>query len=530
MIFGINRSADYKRRKRAFAVSALLPGMGQLITGRAYGIFYILTIALTLAFLFHLNRMSVFSNGLIISGYVLFYLINLVDAFWGPLRRKSPCQLACPAGINVSDYIALVADRRFEEAKALIKLRMPFVSVCGTICNHPCERKCVRSGYDEPVMIMNIKKTVSDYKEIKKEFFTGKTDRTVGIVGGGPAGLSLAYFLSMKGIHSTVYEKENDIGGLLRFGIPRFRIDMLDLLKDVESIAESEFIDIRTKTAIGRDMALEDLRKDHDITVMAIGNNAYHCPHREMVPDRNVYPALDILKEVAKNEVVNLGKRVCIVGGGNVAIDAARTAVRLGSSPEIFYRRGREQMKASEEELSDAEEEGIITRYHTEIKEINDSNGLIRIKFHNEMNEEYEEGFSSILYATGQYCDLSVVHDGLMQAGWKSNMKGVYIVNDRGTIVETVAEARRVSQRIISGIYGMRGVMANIYDNMDYSPQIRNIPDAHWNYDRPRHTERIDTVCLDNEKRNNTFFKVKRDLSKDEAVQQAKRCLRCNKQ
>ena len=147
----------------------------------------------------------------------------------GPYIRKSPCQLACPAKINVSDYIALIADRRYEEAKALIKLRMPFVSVCGTICSHPCETTCVRSGYDSAVMIMNIKKPVSDYNESINDYFKGNTSKRVSIIGAGPSGLSIAYFLSRKNIHVTIYEKEKEAGGLLRYGIPRFRIDSLDI-------------------------------------------------------------------------------------------------------------------------------------------------------------------------------------------------------------------------------------------------------------------------------------------------------------
>lgn len=529
MIFSINRSADLRKRRNSLIASAIIPGLGQLISRRPYGIFYMIVIGLTLAFLFHMNRMSVFSNGLIIAGYAVFYIINIIDAFFGPFKRKSPCQLACPAHINVSDYIALIADRRFEEAKALIKLRMPFVSVCGTICHHPCEAKCVRSGYDSPVMIMNIKKTASDFEESRQEYFTAGTNKTVGIIGGGPAGLSLAYFLSQKGIHSTVYEKENDVGGLLRYGIPRFRIDLLDVLKDIETIIDSEYVEIVRGIEIGKDISLDQIRDKHYSTVIAIGNNAYHCPHKDIVPEHSVYPALDVLKRVAKNEIMNLGKRVCIVGGGNVAIDAARTAVRLGCSSEIFYRRDKEYMKASDDEIKDAEQEGILIRYNTVIKEIKDTQGIIKICFHNENNEEYEEGFNSVLYATGQYCDMSVIDKNIVQRGRNAGMRNTYIINDMGTIVETVAQSRTVSGIIIRKIFGLRGLLANVYDSIDYSPHIRSIPDAHWNYDKPRHIKRIELTCLDNEKRINTFFKVKRDLDREEAISQAKRCLRCNK-
>ncbi len=528
-MFCINRKYDYNRRKKAFWFSLMIPGFGQLMNGRKSGIFFPIIILFSLLFLFHMKKPEVFSNGLIAAGYVIIYLLNLIDAAMGPYIRKSPCQLACPAKINVSDYIALIADRRYEEAKALIKLRMPFVSVCGTICSHPCETKCVRSGYDSAVMIMNIKKPVSDYNESINDYFKGNTSKRVSIIGSGPSGLSIAYFLSRKNIHVTIYEKEKEAGGLLRYGIPRFRIDSLDIYKDISSILESEYIEMKTDIDVGRDILLDEIRKESDLTVIAAGNNMYHCPHSEIVPDNYVYPGLDILRRISKNETVIIGKRVCIVGGGNVAMDVARTAIRMGAAAEIVYRGQRTGIKATECELRDAEDEGVILRYGAEIVSIDEKNDMLHVKLKDEEGNEYEEGFNSIIYATGQYLDTAVIDPMLKGENEKSNMSDVLIAVDKGTVVESIANARLLSQNIIRRFYGLKGILANIYDNIDYIPKIRSISDAHWNYSLPKHQNRIDTLVLNPQKRKNTFFKVKRDLNIEEATSQAKRCFRCNK-
>ena len=255
----------------------------------------------------------------------------------------------------------------------------------------------------------------------------------------------------------------------------------------------------------------------------------YHCPHSEIVPDNYVYPGLDILRRISKNETVIIGKRVCIVGGGNVAMDVARTAIRMGAAAEIVYRGQRTGIKATECELRDAEDEGVILRYGAEIVSIDEKNDMLHVKLKDEEGNEYEEGFNSIIYATGQYLDTAVIDPMLKGENEKSNMSDVLIAVDKGTVVESIANARLLSQNIIRRFYGLKGILANIYDNIDYIPKIRSISDAHWNYSLPKHQNRIDTLVLNPQKRKNTFFKVKRDLNIEEATSQAKRCFRCNK-
>ncbi len=530
MIFSVNRKRDFNSRKQSAIISLFVPGLGQLLSGRLYGIFFPLIIIPAILFLLYLKKPIIFQNGLIILGFLIFHIINIIDAFNGPFRKKSPCKLACPAGINVPAYIALIADRRFEEAKAIIRMRMPFISVCGSICDHPCETKCVRNGYDTPVMIMNLKKTVSDKIENVYNYKVKNTNKNAAIIGAGPGGLSLAYFLSKKSINVDIYEKENEPGGLLRYGIPRFRIDMLDILKDINEIVENEYVNLITNTNVGKDISFDEIRKNHNYTILALGNNDYHCPQSDITPEKNVYHGLEILKRVSNNEIINLGNRVAIIGGGNVAVDVARTIVRMGSSVvEVFYRGKMENMKANADEINESLEEGIILRTEMEIESIEDR-GLLSIIFKNNDNEKIEDVFDSLIYATGQSLKMDSINKDLMiKKGFKSNVKNVYILKDAGTIVQTVNSARIISKHIILKCFNLNGIIYNIYDELDYFPEIREISDAAWNYDKPKHTDRVNLKTSDMDKRLNTFFKVNRDLTDNESVFQAKRCFRCNR-
>ncbi len=530
MIFSVNRKRDFNSRKQSTIISFFVPGLGQILSGRVYGIFFPLILIPAILFLLYLRKPVIFQNGLIILGFLIFHIINIIDAFFGPFKKKTPCKLACPAGVNVPGYIALIADKRFEEAKAIIRMRMPFISVCSSICHHPCETKCVRSGYDTPVMIMNLKKVVSDQIENICDYKVKNTNKNVAIIGAGPGGLSLAYFLSRKGINVDIYEREIEPGGLLRYGIPRFRIDMLDILKDINEIIENKYVNLITNTNVGVDISFDEIRKNHSFTVLALGNNDYHCPHSDITPEKNIYHGLEILKKVANNEIVNLGNRVAIIGGGNVAVDVARTIVRMGSSVvEVFYRGKMENMKANSDEINESLEEDIILRTEMEIESVEDR-GLLNIIFKNSDGEKVEDVFDSLIYATGQSLKTENIRGDLaIEKGFKSNFKNVLILKDLGTIVQTVNSARIISKHIILKCFSLRGIIYNLYDEMDYSPEIREISDAAWNYDKPKHIDRVNLKTNDMDKRLNTFFKVNRDLTNEESIFQAKRCFRCDR-
>ncbi|MFO8061822.1 MAG: FAD-dependent oxidoreductase [bacterium] len=530
MIFNVNLKSDYSGRKRALLLSLIIPGSGQIYRRRISGLFFILFEILLILFLVFIGKSDIYGNGLIIAGFLIFHIISAADAFAGPHRLHAPCRQACPARINVPAYTGLIADRRFEEAKAVIKRRMPFASVCGTICNAPCEVKCIRSGYDSSVMIMNLKKTTAEYEESITLPPLSEPRRRAAIVGAGPGGLSLAHFLSRLNIHSTVFEKESEPGGLLRYGIPSFRIDILDILMDIENILESELIELHTDTEVGKDISMDEIEKDFDYTVLASGNNQYVCPDRNIMPQGNIYPGLLFLRMIAEDNIPEIGRNAGIIGGGNVAMDVARSLVRLGARTTVFYRNSAECMKASEEEIEEAIEEGVSIKAMHSVESVDNSSGALVVSFRDKTQDrtvDYE--LSSLFYATGQemtldYCKRDISPKG----GFKTNMPNVFILRDSGTIVETVRNAQIIASHINRKVRPFSSLLFNWFEKIDYSPDLRKIPGGAFNYSRPKQVPRIDLINMDIEDRKNSFFKTKRDLTSEESVSQAKRCLRCH--
>lgn len=528
MIFNINLDKDYRERKRALLISTLVPGLGQILTGRLYGLAFVFVNTFLAAFILFLRKPEILRNGLIITGFALFYIYNLIDAFLGPYRKDAPCTEACPAGIDIPSFLALIADRRFEEAKGIILRKMPFISVCGTICPAYCESKCVRSGYDSSVMIMRLKKSVDDYSaSITRKEMPAVKGR-VAIIGAGPGGLSAAFFLSKAGIQSTVFEKEPEPGGLLRFGIPEYRMDMLDLLKDTEAILADNNIKLVTGTEVGNNYPIANLLEDYKYVIIATGNQKPVNPFVDIVQSGKVKSALSILRAISKNEYIKPGSDIVIVGGGNAAFDAARSILRMGTKPVIIYRRGEYDMPASSEELEQALEEGIEVVFNTVIESVEDGEKL-RI---NARKGDLLSVFAAdcIVYAAGQVQDLRAFDLNIVRKkGFSTNYPNLFILPDGGSVVNTVANAGRLSELIIRKTAGISGLLYNLHNKLKYNVRLRDIPDAAWNYGKPRKNKRIDLVDLEIDKRRGTFFKIERDLTPDEAVSQAKRCLGCHK-
>ncbi len=528
MIFNINLDKDYRERKKSLILSILIPGLGQIVSGRWHGLIFILVNIFLSAFILYLHKPEILKNGLVITGFTMFYIYNLLDAFLGPYRKDAPCTKACPAGIDIPSFLALIADRRFEEAKGIILRKMPFISVCGTICPAYCESKCVRSGYDSSVMIMRLKKSTDDYKTSLSRKKMPLTEGRAAIIGAGPGGLSAAFFLSKAGIQSTVFEKESEPGGLLRFGIPEYRMDMLDLLKDTEAILSDSNIKLVTGTEVGNNYPIANLLEDYKYVIIATGSQKPVNPFRETVKSGRVKSALAVLKSISKNEYIKPGNDIVIVGGGNAAFDAARSILRMGTKPVIIYRKGEYDMPASREELEQALEEGIEVIFNTVIESVEDGEKL-RI---NARNGDLLSVFTAdcIIYAAGQVQDLSVFDLNIVsKKGFSTNYPNLFILPDGGSVVNTVANAGRVSELIIRKMAGINGMIYNIHSKLKYNVKLRDIPDAAWNYRKPRKNKRINLVDLEIDKRRGTFFKIERDLTPDEAVSQAKRCLGCHK-
>lgn len=278
----------------------------------------------------------------------------------------SPCENACPANVNVPGYMALIANGRFADAYDLIRQENPMPSVCGRICTHPCEKKCRRGTVDEPLEICALKRFVADYafrnpSEHMERPSNPLNGKTVSVIGAGPAGLTCAYYLARLGYTVNVYEASSVAGGTLSYGIPEYRLPKAVLDREIREMQKSGF-NVILNCSVGRDVAFDELRRVSDAVYVAIGTQV---PQKAGVEGENlqgVYPGLTFLRDVSLHpENFDLtGKRIAVIGGGNTAIDAARTAVRLGAKHvSILYRRNREAMPADKSEIDAALEEKV---------------------------------------------------------------------------------------------------------------------------------------------------------------------------
>ncbi|HBD87055.1 MAG TPA: pyridine nucleotide-disulfide oxidoreductase [Clostridiales bacterium] len=280
----------------------------------------------------------------------------------------APCKAECPAHVPVQGYIKLAAQGRYRDALALIKAYNPFPAVCGRICNRRCEDACTRGGIDDPVAIDEIKKFIAE-QELREaaRFVPPMVNQTgrpypnkIAVIGSGPAGLSCAYYLATRGYPVTVFEKAPVPGGMLTLGIPGFRLEKDVVNAEIEVLRQMG-VTFKTGVEIGRDVSLDQLRaQGYEAFYLGIGAGAgtvVGCPGDDLA---GVHTAIALLRAVNLGERPQIGSRVAVIGGGNVAVDMARTAVRLGAGTvTVVYRRGREEMPAGEEETAQAGAEGI---------------------------------------------------------------------------------------------------------------------------------------------------------------------------
>ncbi len=288
-----------------------------------------------------------------------------------PKLLPAPCHMACPAGIDIPSYMALVGQGRFLEALEVIRQDNPFPWVCGLICPHPCERACVRGHLDEPLNIKYLKAFVADWATRHGEYLplTPGPDNghKVAIVGSGPAGLSCAHYLALKGYKVTVFESMPEAGGLFVAGIPEYRLPREVVRKEIELI-KSLGVEIKTGVTVGSDVTLEELRSQ-GFEAFFLGIGA-HLGYKLKIEGEDDFPQVyDVITFLRK---VNLGDKhrpfdkVVIIGGGNAAMDAARTCVRLGCQEvHVSYRRTRKEMPAHPEEVEQALEEGVQIHFLT---------------------------------------------------------------------------------------------------------------------------------------------------------------------
>jgi formate dehydrogenase major subunit len=290
-------------------------------------------------------------------------LMEMLASHYGDCT--APCRLACPAGVDIQGYLALIARGQYRDAEALIKESIPMPSVIGRVCPHPCEEACRRNLVDQPLAICSLKRFAADQGfNMRKAVYLPKpgpkTGKRVAIVGAGPAGLSAAYYLALMGHDVEVLEALPKPGGMLRYGIPDYRLPPAVLDREIAGI-EALGVRIKTNCTLGKGFTLHSLLQDgFQAIFLAIGAHKSQKMRVDGEDMDGVLPGTDFLRSVALGKPMKVGERVAVIGGGNTAIDAARTALRLGAKEvTLVYRRSRAEMPASPWEVEEAEEEEI---------------------------------------------------------------------------------------------------------------------------------------------------------------------------
>lgn len=276
----------------------------------------------------------------------------------------APCVRACPGSTDCQGYVGMVANGQVEEAVELVMKKLPFPAAIGRVCPHPCEDACRRELVEEPISIANIKRYMGDFDLDADEMYMPEikapTGKTVGIIGGGPSGLSAAYYLLMQGHAVTVYDMMPKMGGMLRYGIPEYRLPSYVLDKEVGRI-ETMGATYINNIKLGKDITLEEVRAQYDAVYVAVGAWKSAGLRVEGEDAKGVLGGIDFLRAVQMNQPTDFGRKVAIVGGGNTAMDAARTAVRMGAEEvSVLYRRTIEEMPAEPIEIEEAQEEGVV--------------------------------------------------------------------------------------------------------------------------------------------------------------------------
>jgi len=462
------------------------------------------------------------------------------------------CINACPIGQDVPGYLSLVGEGRYEEAISLIYQTNPMPGICGRVCTHPCTEVCLRGQTDEALRIPQIKRFAADMarkKGITVNVMKGETkNQKVAIIGGGPAGLAASYHLALMGHQPTVFEELPNLGGMLRYGIPTYRLPREILEQEIDFILNMG-VEVKTETKVGRDITLDQLRKDYDAIFIAIG------AHRSLpmrIPGEDlpsVKGGAEFLREMELGTAPEVGKRVAVIGGGNVAIDVARTCRRIGAEVTIVYRREKKDMPAYEEEIEDALAEGIELRELVAPKSISQTNGRLTLELDECELKEFDRSgrrrpvpmdgcvisqeYDTIFSAVGQAPELAFASSLSNQRGTVSvdrhslitNLPGIFAGGDAVTgparVVDALAHGKRAAVAIDKNLAQKRGDKPHI-ERLQTINVTMKVPEEVIKQAGAKMPK------LSPEERIKDFREVELGLDEKTARNECIRCLRCD--
>lgn len=462
--------------------------------------------------------------------------------------KDAPCKRACPAGVDVPRYIRLIAEGKFDEALAVIRERLPFALICGYVCFHPCEANCQRSEMGGPVAIKALKRFVAEGRSnasIKESAVAQSTGKSVAVVGSGPAGLTAAYYLAKLGHAVTVFEALREPGGMMLACIPRYRLPKNVLDSEIGIISQAG-VNIKTNTRV---KSLDSLfEQGYDAIFVAIGAHKGQKMGIEGEDDPAVVDCVSFLKGVNLGQKVNLGDKVAVVGGGNAAIDAARTALRLGvKEVTVFYRRSWNEMPANLAEVEEAMSEGVKVQFLTTPARITRAKDKLKVECirlrlgsidadgrrqpEPVPGSEFTIKVDKVISATGQAPELPdqfgltigdggtiEVISGTLATGRDGVFAGGDAVSGPASIIEAIASGRQAAMSIDSYLGGKGSIEEVLTAPQKVAPYRLELPIVN----------RVNTSTLPINERLRDFNEVELNLNEQSAIEEAKRCLWCD--
>jgi len=467
--------------------------------------------------------------------------VNLTGSwrFSKPFFREkvSPCSVGCPANTNIPKYIFYLLKNDMDKAVEVLRRENPFPATCGRVCPHFCQTKCNRKDYDGAVEIKQIEKFVGDYAlNVPQQGAKVLANKTVAVVGGGPAGLSCAYFLAMNGYRVDLFEKEKFLGGLLAYGIPEYRLPRDIVKREIENILSVGNIEVHLGSEIDRDR-LEELKKGHDAVFVAVGLSKDREVENITVDNESVFSGYELLKRLNTDPEIRehfKGERIGVIGAGNVAMDVARTLIRLNNEVEIIYRRTLDEAPSFEDEKNEALEEGVRIREKRVVEGLEYKDGKLLLNLRgvdrvvdgkavlNEIREDCV--VDKLVLATGQTRGFDIEEDDKVFLG------GDFLHGAR-TVIEAIASGKRAAYRIMAKFEGRDISFMNEEDQFfraekDFD-EYKVVPLERINLHYFEKQESLKLEKLPKEERSNNFKEVVLKPSLEKILAEAKRCFSC---